>query len=107
MKPSETDLSSSETACAGRLKALADETRLSVVRHLMKGPSHVGGIQSALGIEQSLLSHHLRSLREAGIVESTRDGKAVLYRLVPELDSSREGIVDLGCCRISFEPDPE
>lgn len=107
MKTSETDLSPSETDCAVRLKALADETRLAVVRHLMKGQSHVGEIQSALEIEQSLLSHHLRSLRDAGIVESTRDGKAMLYRLVPELDSSREGIVDLGCCRISFAPDQE
>ncbi len=107
MKTSETDLSPNEAACAGRLKALADETRLAVVRHLMKGPSHVGEIQSALGIEQSLLSHHLRNLRDAGIVESTRDGKAVLYRLLPGLDSSREGIVDLGCCRLSFGLDPE
>ena len=74
-------------SCADRLKALADETRLAVVQHLMKGECHVGDIQAALGIEQSLLSHHLRNLREAGIVESARDG-----------------IVDLGCCRISFEP---
>lgn len=106
MKTSETDLSS-EADCAVRLKALADETRLSVVRHLMKGKSHVGEIQSALGIEQSLLSHHLRSLRDAGIVEATRDGKAMLYRIAPALDGSQDGIVDLGCCRISFGADPE
>jgi len=94
-------------SCADRLKALADETRLAVVRHLMKGECHVGEIQDALGIEQSLLSHHLRSLREAGIVEATRDGKAVLYRLAPNLKRRRDGIVDLGCCRISFVPESE
>lgn len=99
---------STETpSCAGRLKALADETRLAVVRHLMKGPCHVGEIQAALGIEQSLLSHHLRNLREAGIVEASRDGKAVLYQLAPDLAKSEAGIVDLGCCHISFAPDEE
>ncbi len=91
-------------SCADRLKALADETRLAVVQHLMKGECHVGDIQAALGIEQSLLSHHLRNLREAGIVESARDGKSVLYRLAPGMERRRDGIVDLGCCRISFEP---
>lgn len=90
------------TSCALRLKALADETRLAVVRHLMQGPCHVGDIQTALGIEQSLLSHHLRCLRDAGIVEATRDGKAVLYQLSPTLKRPRQGIVDLGCCQISF-----
>ena len=99
------DSAPGEPSCAGRLKALADETRLAVVRHLMKGECHVGAIQSALGIEQSLLSHHLKHLRDAGMVESTRDGKAVLYRLVSTMESTKDGVVDLGCCQISFEPE--
>ena len=64
----------------------------------------MGAIQAELGIEQSLLSHHLKHLREAGIVESTRDGKAVLYRLSPTMENQKDGVVDLGCCQISFEP---
>jgi DNA-binding transcriptional ArsR family regulator len=104
MTATDSDHSSGEASCAGRLKALADETRLAVVRHLMKGECHVGAIQAALGIEQSLLSHHLKHLREAGIVESSRDGKAVLYRLSPSIENQKDGVVDLGCCRISFEP---
>ncbi len=94
-----------QASCAVRLKALADETRLAVVKHLMQGPCHVGDIQEALGIEQSLLSHHLRSLRQAGIVLATRDGKAVRYQLSPTLKRTRHGIVDLGCCQISFAPE--
>lgn len=96
---------SNPASCAGRLKAIADETRLAVVRHLMKGECHVGEIQEALGIEQSLLSHHLRCLREAGIVDASRDGKAVLYRLSSFLKRRRDGVVDLGCCCLSFGPD--
>jgi len=107
MKTPELPKTPKMSSCAVRLKALADETRLAVVRHLMKGPCHVGDIQAVLGIEQSLLSHHLRNLREAGIVEATRDGKAMLYQLSPTLERRKDGIVDLGCCRISFAPDPE
>ncbi len=98
------DDSAGEPTCAKRLKALADDTRLAVVRHLMKGECHVGAIQTELGIEQSLLSHHLKLLREAGIVESARDGKAVLYRLTPSMENQKDGVVDLGCCQISFDP---
>ena len=107
MKATDPTDPANEFSCAERLKALADETRLAVVRHLMKGECHVGQIQAALGIEQSLLSHHLRSLRAAGIVESARDGKAVLYRLSPALEQRKDGVVDLGCCHISFAPEGE
>ncbi len=89
--------------CAEILKALADETRLAVVRQLMSGPKHVGEMNRQLGVEQTLLSHHLRVLRKADIVESQRDGKAVLYRLTPEVDSKRRGnVLELGCCRLDF-----
>lgn len=92
-----------DISCAVMLKALADETRLAVVRYLLSGSCHVGALQAALGIEQSLLSHHLKQLREAGIVESERDGKAVLYRLTSSVELRRRGeIIDLGCCQLSF-----
>ena len=90
--------------CASLLKVLADETRLAVVRQLMHGPRHVGQINAALGIDQSLLSHHLRVLRDGGIVEARRDGKAMLYRLSPNVESRRRGeVIDLGCCRLTFD----
>jgi len=91
-------------SCASMLKVLADETRLKVVRQLIDGPRHVHELNEAMGAEQSLLSHHLKVLREGGIVEAQRDGKAVLYRLSPEFESRRRGkVVDLGCCRLSFD----
>ena len=92
-----------QPSCADLLKLLADETRLAVVRQLLDGPRHVGAINEALGLEQSLLSHHLKVLREAGLVESQRDGKAVLYSLAPQFRGSTRGTaIDLGCCRLSF-----
>jgi ArsR family transcriptional regulator len=91
-------------SCASMLKALAGETRLSVVRQLLEGPLHVHELNEAVGAEPSLLSHHLKILRDAGIIEGTRDGKAVLYRLSPAVESRRRGkVIDLGCCRLSFD----
>jgi ArsR family transcriptional regulator len=91
-------------SCAKMLKVLADDVRLAVVEQLLDGPKHVGEINEQLGVEQTLLSHHLRVLREAGIVKAQRDGKSVLYRLSPAVESARRGkAIDLGCCLISFD----
>ena len=69
----------------------------------MTGPRHVGDLNAELEIDQSLLSHHLRILRDADLVSTMRDGKAVLYDLVPgvEIEGMSESI-DLGCCHLSF-----
>jgi ArsR family transcriptional regulator len=92
------------SACAAKLKVLADPTRLAVMEALMNGPMQVGALQLRLGVEQSLLSHHLQTLRKAGLVHTERDGKAVLYRLA-EIAVARAGgsAIDLGCCLLSFD----
>ncbi|NJK41320.1 MAG: winged helix-turn-helix transcriptional regulator [Acaryochloridaceae cyanobacterium SU_2_1] len=90
-------------SCAYILKILADATRLSILKLLMSGPQHVNQLNAVLKLEQSLLSHHLKVLRQAGLVQATRDGKAVLYQLAPKIQSSHasEGL-DLGCCEFLF-----
>ncbi|BAY30678.1 ArsR family transcriptional regulator [Nostoc carneum NIES-2107] len=95
---------SSPDFCARQLKVLADTTRLSVLKILMEGPQHVGELNSVLKLEQSLLSHHLKILRDAGFVEARRDGKAVLYHFVSTHRQNNTGkAIDLGCCLLSFE----
>lgn len=99
-----TESGDTEVSCASLLKILADETRLAVVRRLMEGPMHVGEINDSLQLEQSLLSHHLKILRDAGLVNAQRDGKAVLYSLSPEFQGATKGeAINLGCCLISFD----
>ena len=94
---------SSQSFCAHQLKILADETRLAVLELLWSGPKHVGEMNAVLGLEQSLLSHHLKVLRDEGFVMATRDGKAVLYQLEPTVQSTNGGrAIDLGCCLLSF-----
>lgn len=90
--------------CVSRLKLLADPTRLQVMRCLMSGARHVGEINAEIGVDQSLLSHHLKLLRDANLVIADRDGKSVLYRLSPEVlgDSELSGHLNLGCCQLSF-----
>jgi ArsR family transcriptional regulator len=93
-----------DVPCADLLKVLADETRLGVVQQLMQGPRRVAQINASLEIEPTLLSHHLKVLREAGILESRRQGKSVEYRLAAAVESKRRGAgLDLGCCRLEFK----
>lgn len=95
---------SSQSFCAHQLKILADSTRLAVLQLLWSGPKHVGEMNAVLQLEQSLLSHHLKVLRDEGFITATRDGKAVLYQLESAVRSASDGrAIDLGCCRLLFE----
>lgn len=102
--PRSTAKATDKPDCADKLKVLADPTRLAILRALMRGPSHVGELNESIQIDQPLLSHHLRVLREAELVRSERDGKAVLYTLAPgvRIRSPKKGI-QLGCCVLSFD----
>lgn len=95
--------SGEDVSCASILKVLADETRLAVVEQLLDGPKTVSEINESLGVESTLLSHHLKALREAHIVTGEREGRYVSYSLVPALLARRKGrAIDLGCCTLSF-----
>ena len=58
---------------AAKLKALSDPRRLSIFDMLMEGVQCNCEIADRLGISLSLISHHLRVLRQAGLVRSERD----------------------------------
>ena len=58
---------------AQTLKALSDPTRLSVFDMLMEGVQCNCEIAQRLGLSLSLISHHLRILRQVGLVQSERD----------------------------------
>ena len=67
-------MDTNDDRCAERLKVLADRTRLDVLRRLLTRPHRVGELADDLDVEQSLLSHHLRTLRDAGLVEGCAVG---------------------------------
>lgn len=95
--------SMAEINCVDQLKVLADETRLQVLRLLLTEPRTVGALNEVLQIDQTLLSHHLRTLRKSGLVVGTRQGKHVRYELATGVRPAdgTDGI-DLGCCTLSF-----
>ena len=70
---------------SSRFKALADPTRLAIVNRLASGEAKCVCEFNSLGLAQPTISHHLRILREAGLIEvSHKRGTWVFYRLVPE-----------------------
>lgn len=91
------------SSCADKMKVPSDMTRLSVLEELMAGPKNVYELNHLIRIDQSLLSHHLRVLRDAGMVKTTRDGKSIRYEIAPEAKSEGAGkALNLGCCQITF-----
>jgi ArsR family transcriptional regulator, arsenate/arsenite/antimonite-responsive transcriptional repressor len=73
-----------ESHLADRFHALSDETRVRIVDLLREGELCVCEVTEALELPQSLLSFHLKVLREAGLVRDRRKGRWVYYALDPE-----------------------
>jgi ArsR family transcriptional regulator, arsenate/arsenite/antimonite-responsive transcriptional repressor len=68
-----------------RFKALSDPTRLAIVNRLASRDEACVCEFDSLGLSQPTISHHLKVLREAGLVEISRKrGTYFFYRLVPE-----------------------
>ncbi len=69
---------------AERAKALADPTRLVIAVALADSDELcVCDMAWVTGRSENLVSHHLRTLRSAGLAASRREGKMVLYALTP------------------------
>ena len=74
-------------AAAARAKALGDPTRLMLALALREGDELcVCDLAWIAGRAENLVSHHLRTLRAAGLARARRDGKIVFYSLT---DSGR------------------
>lgn len=73
-------------ALASAFKALADPARLRLVSIIASSPEGrcACDLVAPIGRSQPTVSHHLRVLREAGLVESERRGPWIWYRVVPE-----------------------
>lgn len=65
-------------------KVLGNESRLWLVRLLASEPMTVGTLTETTGMSQPLVSQHLRTLRQAGLVTTIRNGEAVTYVLADE-----------------------
>ena len=91
-------------SCADQLKALSEPIRLRIVDLLRHGEMAVGDIAEFLETELVTVSHHLKILKHAGLVEVKRDGRFMIYSLRSDLLQKAGGrsrqYLNLGCCRI-------
>jgi ArsR family transcriptional regulator len=75
------------------LQALADPTRLAIVRELGSNPEVCAcDFTTCCDVGQPTVSHHLKVLREAGVVVSERRGSWIFYRLAPDVAGRLDGI---------------
>ena len=88
-------------SAAAILAELGNETRLAIVRNLVRAGGDglmVGEIQRAAGIPGSTLTHHLRRLCQVGLVSQTRRGSALWCRADTELVHSLAHYLIEECC---------
>jgi DNA-binding transcriptional ArsR family regulator len=67
-------------AAVGAFRMLSDATRLRLMWRLSAGESDVNSLAGAIGVPRPSVSQHLAKLRIAGLVDTRRDGRRVLYR---------------------------
>ena len=86
--------------CSDRLKSLGEPSRLRIVTRLSKGPLTVSKLAEELGMGIAKVSHHLKILRDGGILRKEQRGKYVTYSI--DRDVMDGGAINLGCCRLEL-----
>jgi DNA-binding transcriptional ArsR family regulator len=83
-----------------QLRALADPTRLEIFRLISAQPEPicVCDVVDRFDVSQPTISHHLKVLREAGLVEGTRLGTNVYYRANRDALGALCRVIDPTCC---------
>ncbi len=96
---------------ADAFKALGEPTRLRILAHLQSGESCVCDVQEAIDVPANLLSHHLKVLREAGLITGTRRGRWIDYRVEPVALALLASVLTTvaeprasSCCRTDVDP---
>lgn len=64
-------------------QALADPSRRAIFESLTQGEAAVKELTSRFAISQPAVSQHLAALKQAGLVQSRREGRCVYYRVDP------------------------
>ncbi len=82
-----------EITLTGVLAALSEPVRLRIVRMLADGKEHQWGACD-VGVALSTLSHHVRVLREAGIIQHRKEGTRCYLSLRPELEAVFPGLLE-------------
>jgi len=88
-------------------EGLADPKRVMILYLLSHRPRNVSELTEVLDVPQSTISHHLKVLRDRGLVQTERDGTAIYYsladpRIIEALDIMRTIVADIVTQRASW-----
>lgn len=81
-----------ETKLQNFLKMLGDGSKFRIVLHLTKGEECVCVIAEKLGLEQTLVSHHLNTLRDANLIQDRKVGTWVHCSINKKTFKEMEGL---------------
>ena len=84
---------SSEIKLADVLAALSDPVRLAIISTLADGQER-GWSEFDVKVANSTLSHHMKVLRQAGVINHRKDGTRCFVSLRPELDETLPGLLE-------------
>lgn len=95
-----TDMEEKIYDLADLFKVFGDSTRIRILYLLLDGEKNVSDISDALAMNQSAVSHQLKTLKQSDLIKVRRDGKAMFYSLS---DDHVESILKLGMDHIMEE----
>ena len=75
-------------------RLLGDENKFKIISELKNGEKCVCVIYKALGLDQTLVSHHLSALKKAGLINGRKAGKWVYYSINKEAFKEIENLYD-------------
>ena len=79
--------------CSRLLKIISDETRLKILVKLLNGNKCVCELENGLNVSQSCVSHQLKVLKDANLVDCEKSGNKVTYKLK---DKHIEQLISVG-----------
>ena len=98
IKMDPTLLAEKSEVAAGLLAAMANQSRLMILCHLLNGELTVTELAERVRLNQSPLSQHLAKLRALGLVKTRRDGQSIYYRVAsPEVEAVLTTLYQLYC----------
>jgi len=82
-----------EISLCNILLALGDPIRLSIVSQLAENDKEVGWGEFEVAVGKATLSHHMKSLRMAGLINHRKEGTRCFVALRPEIDRIFPGLL--------------
>lgn len=84
---------------ASLFKVLAEPVRLRILSQLAAtgcGPVSVGELTEMVGLSQPTISHHLKMMTEAGLLDRHRDGRTVIHQVRPDVFAQLRTVLQIG-----------